>query len=216
MWKLRFSVLFVIFSVAWAEDSSALSSSSIVKFNSLNISTTLRPSDTEDGTDRKTIEDKSSVPRKGVGFLSEDNQSLNNVSSTIPLPAEEKKEPSKPRKGAILSGIDLGVEQIKEPSKPRKGAVPLVNETQDEKSIISITPIPIVKFKPTASGLDPSGDDIGDDPSSDFTALTVGLSLGVVLILILASVSYWRLRDVWSRRQYKRVDFLIDGMYVDA
>jgi len=216
MWKLHFSVLFVIFSVAWAEDSSALSDSSNVKFDFINISTTVRPSDTVDAADRKTVEDKSSVPRKGVGFLSEDNQSLNIVSTIIPSPTEEKKEPSKPRKGAVLSGKDLGVEQIREPSKPRKGAVPLVNETQDGKSIVGVTPIPIVKFKPTASGLDPLGDDIGDDPSSDFTALTVGLSLGVVLILILASVSYWRLRDVWSRRQYKRVDFLIDGMYVDA
>lgn len=57
-------------------------------------------------------------------------------------------------------------------------------------------------------------DSTGDQP--DYTALIVGLSLGIALVLVLAAITYWRMRDVWERRQYKRVDFLIDGMYADT
>ncbi|KAK4011233.1 hypothetical protein OUZ56_020346 [Daphnia magna] len=84
----------------------------------------------------------------------------------------------------------------KEPVKPRKGAEqpptehPLASETQKTEDEVSMQP--------------------------DYTALIVGLSLGIAMVLILASVTYWRLRDVWERRQYKRVDFLIDGLYTDT
>ena len=45
------------------------------------------------------------------------------------------------------------------------------------------------------------------------TPVIVGLVLGFVFIAVVAFVAYKKLQDVWSRRHYNRMDFLIDGMY---
>ena len=49
--------------------------------------------------------------------------------------------------------------------------------------------------------------------SFNSTPLIIGVSVGVVVILALAIFAYKKLEDVWSRRHYDRMDFLIDGMY---
>jgi hypothetical protein len=61
---------------------------------------------------------------------------------------------------------------------------------------------PAAKWKPTASGTERSEDE--EETGSDYTALIVGLSLGISLVLILVFVTYWRMKDAWERRQYKR------------
>ena len=114
------------------------------------------------------------------------------------------------RKGVVpRKGIE------KEPSKARKGVLS-INETAD------LTPatteaIPQTKSKPSLA-IDDSvtEEDQGAASNYNLPLVTVGLSLGVVAILLLVSVSYWRLREIWSRWQYKRVDFLVDGMYADS
>lgn len=113
-----------------------------------------------------------------------------------PAQGDGTKRNSVPRKGIT-----------KEPVKPRKGAEPTehVNITNSNSTF---------KSKPLASETQSTEDEVSTQP--DYTALIVGLSLGIAMVLILASVTYWRLRDVWERRQYKRVDFLIDGLYTDT
>lgn len=125
------------------------------------------------------------------------NVSLNYLNQ--PVQGDGTKKSSVPRKG------------IKEPIKARKGATLIPNE---QMNITSTSPLPLLKFKPLASETKSTEDEVSVQP--DYTALIVGLSLGIALVLILASVTYWRLRDVWERRQYKRVDFLIDGLYTDT
>lgn len=104
--------------------------------------------------------------------------------------------------------------------KARKGADPgSLNEqvviTSTTTTTSTAHPISIKYHKPEVAleGV-VTDDDALDQP--DYTALIVGLSLGIALVLILAAVTYWRMRDVWERRQYKRVDFLIDGLYTDT
>lgn len=130
------------------------------------------------------------LPGTGISLVNVTLDLLNQ-----PVQGDGTKKTSVPRKG------------IKEPIKPRKGATlpPELNNT---------TSIPSMKFKPLASETQKTEDEVSVQP--DYTALIVGLSLGIALVLILASVTYWRLRDVWERRQYKRVDFLIDGLYTDT
>ena len=99
----------------------------------------------------------------------------------------------------------------KEPVKPRKGAEPPPAEQANSTRTITNSSF---KSKPLASETQNTEDEVSSQP--DYTALIVGLSLGIAMVLILASVTYWRLRDVWERRQYKRVDFLIDGLYTDT
>jgi len=103
--------------------------------------------------------------------------------------------------------------------KARKGADP--GSLIEPVAIISTTttstahPISIKYHKPEVALEGVVTDDDALD-QTDYTALIVGLSLGIALVLILAAVTYWRMRDVWERRQYKRVDFLIDGLYTDT
>ena len=124
----------------------------------------------------------------------ESNDSTGDESSVFPLEdaffnssstSGDQEKTVVPRKGA-----DKFV-----PSKPRKG----------------VGLYPATKSKPTISGVLPL--ETEDGQSNDFTALIVGLCLGLVLVLIVASLLYFRMKDVWTRRQYKRVDFLIEGMY---
>ncbi|XP_057373270.1 uncharacterized protein LOC130694140 [Daphnia carinata] len=116
-----------------------------------------------------------------------------------PAQGDGTKRKSVPRKGLT-----------KEPVKPRKGAeVP-----PTEHANITTNSNSTFKSKPLASETQKTEDEVSTQP--DYTALIVGLSLGIAMVLILASVTYWRLRDVWERRQYKRVDFLIDGLYTDT
>ena len=111
----------------------------------------------------------------------------------------------KPAQGDGTNKKSVPKKGIEVTSKPRKG-VQLPNEPTTTNSTF--------KSKPLASETQSTEDEVSVQP--DYTALIVGLSLGIALVLILASVTYWRLRDVWERRQYKRVDFLIDGLYTDT
>lgn len=124
-----------------------------------------------------------------------------------PVQGDGTKKNSVPRKGLSKDSVKprKGVDQTKE--EPQK-------ETVKEPQVINTTTNPTFKFKPLASETQSTEDEVSVQP--DYTALIVGLSLGIALVLILASVTYWRLRDVWERRQYKRVDFLIDGLYTDT
>lgn len=116
-----------------------------------------------------------------------------------PAQGDGTKRKSVPRKGLT-----------KEPVKPRKGA----EQPPTEHVNITTNSNSTFKYKPLASETQKTEDEVSMQP--DYTALIVGLSLGIAMVLILASVTYWRLRDVWERRQYKRVDFLIDGLYTDT
>lgn len=62
-------------------------------------------------------------------------------------------------------------------------------------------------FKPTTA----------DDPSASsnqvsYIPIFMIVAL-VVLVIVVVAVGYRRLKDIWARRHYNYVDFLIDGMY---
>ena len=142
------------------------------------------------------IDTSLNLPGSGTSLM---NITLDHLNQ--PAQGDGSKRNSVPKKGIN-----------KEPVKPRKGAEPPpptehVNTTRTPTNST-------FKSKPLASETQSTEDEVSSQP--DYTALIVGLSLGIAMVLILASVTYWRLRDVWERRQYKRVDFLIDGLYTDT
>jgi len=71
-----------------------------------------------------------------------------------------------------------------------------------------------LKLKPTTIGTEQV--DSKDSTYYSKTSLIVGLSFGILLLLALAYVAFWRLHEFWTKRQYKRVDFLVDGLYIDT
>lgn len=141
------------------------------------------------------IDTSLNLPGSGTSLL---NVTLDHLNQ--PAQGDGTKRNSVPKKGIN-----------KEPVKPRKGAEP---PPVEHVNITKTTTNATFKSKPLASETQSTEDEVSSQP--DYTALIVGLSLGIAMVLILASVTYWRLRDVWERRQYKRVDFLIDGLYTDT
>lgn len=189
----------VAFTSAVNETSSLASSTVTSAEHSLQISTTNKPLLNSNGTALSSS--SATALQTPMTFPEADTSSVNTTLLDFlsqPAQGDGTKKSSVPRKG------------IKEPVKPRKGAelpVEQVNATSNNQTSKSK---PLALMPETLN----TEDEVSEHP--DYTALIVGLSLGIALVLILASVTYWRLRDVWERRQYKRVDFLIDGLYTDT
>ena len=55
-------------------------------------------------------------------------------------------------------------------------------------------------------------DGISED-SFNSTPIIIGSIIGVVSISVIVALVYKKFKDVWSRRHYDRMDFLIEGMY---
>ncbi|XP_068227136.1 trans-Golgi network integral membrane protein 2-like isoform X2 [Palaemon carinicauda] len=68
-------------------------------------------------------------------------------------------------------------------------------------------------FKPTAATDITNMKGKGDEENISYTPAVVGVVLLVVIFITVIVVAYRRLQDVWMRRHYARMDFLIDGMY---
>lgn len=154
-----------------------------------------------------------------------ESNSFNKKSGSVPRKGAAK-EPVKGRKG-VTSFPGEGQEKASSAVEEATSGAPAVSVTNststsriDDTTTTTTTTTPVppaAKSKPTASETERSEDE--EEPGSGgYTALIVGLSLGISLVLILVFVTYWRMKDVWERRQYKRVDrdFLIDGLYSDA
>ncbi|XP_069679077.1 serine-rich adhesin for platelets-like [Periplaneta americana] len=54
-----------------------------------------------------------------------------------------------------------------------------------------------------------------DSNKSDYIVPIVGIILAVPLVIVLIVVLYKKGSEFWERRHYRRMDFLIDGMYND-
>ena len=116
--------------------------------------------------------------------------------------------------GSALTGSDVTVT----PSVSLGTTVPSVdisNKGEPPKPPISIptsTEGNSLHLKPTAA----TDSKVSQSPSDDdvsYTPAVVGLVLLVVIMVTIIVVGYRRLQDVWMRRHYARMDFLIDGMY---
>ncbi|XP_066942414.1 trans-Golgi network integral membrane protein 2-like [Macrobrachium rosenbergii] len=68
-------------------------------------------------------------------------------------------------------------------------------------------------FKPTAATDTKGKGGSEDEENISYTPAVVGVVLLVVIFITVIVVGYRRLQDVWMRRHYARMDFLIDGMY---
>ncbi|KAK7086866.1 hypothetical protein SK128_002695 [Halocaridina rubra] len=102
------------------------------------------------------------------------------------------------------------VPPTKSPSKSTlsMGSEPAKPFTADPVTKESFTTL---RSKPTAA-TDTSGS-ATDSSDISYTPLAVGIVLLVAIVVTVIVVGYKRLQDVWMRRHYARMDFLIDGMY---
>uniref|UniRef100_A0A4D5RND5 Putative c-type lectin family member n=1 Tax=Ixodes scapularis TaxID=6945 RepID=A0A4D5RND5_IXOSC len=83
-----------------------------------------------------------------------------------------------------------------------------VNRSQnviDEKGKVTDLRGPIQIFAPTTLNVVAK--------ASPSISLVIGLCLGLLLIFVVMGLIGRRVLDVWQRRHYSRMDFLVDGMY---
>ncbi|XP_018026827.1 uncharacterized protein LOC108682209 [Hyalella azteca] len=76
--------------------------------------------------------------------------------------------------------------------------VPVVNSSQTVVSSKHLKP-------------DAAVDNITNNSVS--SSLVLGVMFGVVFIIIIAILGYKKLQDIWTKRHYDRMDYLVDGMY---
>lgn len=57
---------------------------------------------------------------------------------------------------------------------------------------------------------------VSSGPAFDYVVPIVIAMLAVPLLAVIGTFLYKKSRDFWDRRHYRRMDFLIDGMYNDS
>ncbi|CAN7995434.1 unnamed protein product [Ixodes hexagonus] len=94
----------------------------------------------------------------------------------------------------------LAEETAKTTSPPRN-----VIDAPDQSRKVADLRRPIQIFAPTTLNVVAK--------ASPSISLVIGLSLGLLLIFVVMGLIGRRVVDVWQRRHYSRMDFLVDGMY---
>ena len=120
--------------------------------------------------------------------------SIQNNNNDIPKPVPLTTTPSSHKQRIFLKD-DRG-------SSTTTTALPIKNIKHQQ-----LTTTMMRHYKP-AVAVDPVS-----NKSFNSTPVIIGVTVGVVVILAVAILAYKRLQDVWSRRHYARMDYLIDGMY---
>ena len=52
-----------------------------------------------------------------------------------------------------------------------------------------------------------------DNKTASHSSLIIGILFGLAVILAFVLLAYKKLQDIWAKRHYDKMDFLIDGMY---
>ncbi|XP_050299576.1 uncharacterized protein LOC126738347 [Anthonomus grandis grandis] len=153
-------------------------------------------------------------------------EKTNVLSDTLPVPPVEHHGKIVPKKGVNLSeappilppNISVSVGPLVDKSNssakvnvtdvPKK---PLFTEPEDDTNL-NITDNKEHENILTIDQIDPV---MANKKSnrSDYVVLIVAVILSVPLIAFLMSIIYKRSQDWWQHRYYKRMDFLIEGMY---
>lgn len=168
-------------------------------------------------------------PRKGVGsqvnpllLVSSENMNNTNVSPS-PSDAVNSKnlatKISETEKVAEENSNNRPLPQLIQSKEKSNDSLLLVKEESSQPpsdSLLTVSSVVppksdnvsnISHFKPATA------DDAGAAHSQVSYAPIVMIVALVVLVVVVLAVAYHRLKDIWVRRHYDYVDFLIDGMY---
>ena len=137
----------------------------------------------------KNVSTKIDETKKEVSNEKEAKETLN----VIPIPQLVKEEKS----NDTLISVKGNSSHLSDSAKTVSSGMPSKSE-----SVINVA-----HFKPTTA------DDAGAVRSEVSYAPIFMIVALVLLVVVVVAVGYHKLKDVWARRHYDYVDFLIDGMY---
>lgn len=147
---------------------------------------------------------KTSVAKKGVNFAETENQAKNLSEHTVQM-------------NSLKNGIDNNLKRIFNVTSANSSTIvhkkPLVTESDSDYINISESDKNISKENVlTPEQIDPLISKT-KTKRSDYVVPIVVVILSVPLVAIAISFVYKRCADWWQHRNYKRMDFLIEGMY---
>ncbi|EDX02811.2 wall-associated protein [Drosophila yakuba] len=166
-------------------------------------------------TSTSTTTTTTAKPATGSAIVTEGNSSTNgtatsssnstNTTTTKTVNATNIATTPKPKKPPVVWSTDIQQEG-EDMAELEKGQDKLPTKGGPTQ-LLTTPPEPMVQGL-TGSNLADHGDN-GYVVPIVTVLLTVPLAIGVVTIM------YRRFRDMWSTRHYRRMDFLVDGMYND-
>jgi len=223
----------IVMSEDFSNNSAQEPSSSVIKSTTeIELDSSIRDSNNSDVNSTFKVLPKlgasevSSVTEQGTSLPTAAFSQANSSIESFTQNSNFTQQSSSFQKGSVLSkdgdilSVDDSISRNKTSktsgSVARKGTPldPLKEELETtESEVLSTTSESTPRSKPPTSKTDQAD---SEDQNSSKTGLIVGLSFGMLLLLALAYVAFWRFHEVWTKRQYKRVDFLVDGLYIDS
>lgn len=122
-------------------------------------------------------------------------------------PLEMLEKPSKARTGV------QDLEMLENPSKPRKGVSVPQDSALTAEEPKSHTSEAKESTTGSPSGVGEAATDTPDVRGDTPTSTVVGVLIIIVICLVIGFFAFRRLRESWYRRHYRKMDFLVDGMY---
>ncbi|XP_069999071.1 uncharacterized protein [Penaeus vannamei] len=154
---------------------------------------------------------KESTVSDGSAVLSEKSKS-NPSAAVNALPSSPQKKPTpslisptKPLKGSptpspVLPTVHLASQNESSNSTKPESSPPSTDSSES-------------RSKPTAAVDNLDAEEKDSEGSGAYTPAAVGIVLLLCIVITVMILGIRRLQDVWMRRHYARMDFLIDGMY---
>ena len=176
-----------------------------------------------DALEDATKQHKSSVvPRKGVEGLNPPLDVTESPSVTLSFsspPSFDQNEGIAEKQSTLVTkaSSSSGNFEFEAPVTVPMPTVPNISAAikgGHSNSMESVTPLSanvsasVVRHHKPSSAVDVISND-----SFNSTPIIIGSICGIVLVLSVFLLVYRKFKDVWSRRHYDRMDFLIEGMY---
>ncbi|BFG01432.1 integumentary mucin C.1 [Drosophila madeirensis] len=117
----------------------------------------------------------------------------------------------RPTKPAVVYSMDTHSEWEKEQEDKQKSpAAPSLAASSEPLPVLAST-----QPEPAAPMVQELTGNLADRRGNDYIVPIVTVLLTVPLAIGVVTIMYRRFRELWSTRHYRRMDFLVDGMYND-
>ncbi|KAL5276000.1 hypothetical protein ACFFRR_001680 [Megaselia abdita] len=174
------------------------------------IPTTLKPSTTVKQSTSNSTTPKV-IPSEGGGIPVNSTQAVKSLNSTSTTQTTSSSTTT-----TTKSTTTTRITTTPKPSKPR-----IVYSDEDQPDIVENEKSTEDSAKKTVTNahdveepnVQPSKEQF--NPHRDFVVPLVTLIFALPIFLGIAVIGYRKVRDYWSTRHYRRMDFLVDGMYND-
>lgn len=155
-------------------------------------------------TDGQSMQDVTKVGKSSSNGPAIPSSSSTTTTTTTTTATTTTTTTPKPKKPNVAVSTDVHQEWEKDVE---------LHKTQEKPGPVQPQPPVGTQPEPEVQGL--TGSSLADHGDNGYVVPIVTVLLTVPLALGVVTIMYRRFRDMWSTRHYRRMDFLVDGMYND-